>query len=256
MGIHSDYQPVQSLGPLTSKYLVIIGHISCCFPNNTGECHIWLSELLFIDFLQCWLHIMIRFSFVFHSEVVSTNSLTATFHHSCLIAWYFPSDGFLLLIGPKIQQSRTVFIAYGPSFLLGITLMGSKALVQLARISNSMFTFRSPLITSSATHDKDFYFFSFSSVSTSQKSTGSSSFVYVSGKLIPSWFKLNWLETLKPSNEKDVWFSFPVEVLTVMDAFWTIICRIFKTLASVNLCCNYPTLQMCYKQNWNLYVFP
>ena len=129
-----------------------------------------------------------------------------------------------------MHQLRTIFIAFGPSFLLDITLMGSKALVQLVPISNSMLMFRFSLITSSATHGRCFHFFSFWAVATSQESTGRSFLVYVFGKLIHSWFKPIWLQPLRPSKAKVVWFSSPFKILTVMDVFWPLICRVFMRL--------------------------
>ena len=98
-----------------------------------------------------------------------------------------------------MHQPRAVFIGYGPSFLLGITLMGSQGLVQLAPISNSILMFPLSLMISSATHDHCFHFFSFWAVATSQESTGRCFFVYVFGKLIHFWLKPNWLQTLRPS---------------------------------------------------------
>ena len=82
--------------------------------------------------------------------------------------------------------------------------MASEALVQLAPIRNSTLIIQLLLITSSATHDRCFHIFSFSTVANSEESIGRSPFVHLFAKPIHSWFKSKCLQTLRTFKAKVV----------------------------------------------------
>ena len=94
-----------------------------------------------------------------------------------------------------------------------------------------------------------------STIGCCQGSSGRYSFVCVFGKLIHSWFKPKWLQTLRPSKANVVWFSSPVKfwLLWMFSDPWFVEFS-WGLLWQNILGCNYSTLQKYYKQNYNLYV--